>query len=482
MKKNLKYIRSIYALLLVVFALGGCVKDKSTHDLINLNKVEIVDSDTSTRIILQFDTLRIEPIIRQSIPTADSAFNYSWYIRDAAGQKPIIVLDSTRSLKKAIGVPTGSYTVVFEVTEKRTGVMVMKFFPLTVTDRLGTGWLLLEEKDNKGDISVIIPNGEVFHNVYSDLNRGYDLKLPLRQIEITETYSGKKIEILSENDAIQLDYQAMIKQAQFNDYFWSAPQIVKPQYIKSLSLSTKIFINNGLLHMYIEGGFPGDVKYLSELPFINDKGTDYALAPFAIKGPESWDGLTAFSSAYYDTKAKGFVYVTNATVLPTMASFNAPAATAAFDMRSIGMDLLNLDRGYTDQYYNAVFKDNTGNLFIYQINLKVDEPAVGKSAVAEGLKGSTFFVSSQSNQFIYFFKDNIAYLYDIPQNSYGVAGRITPGETITKVKILSNQLLVATWDGTQGHFYIYNINPRGDITLSNKFSDFGKVIDFAYKS
>lgn len=483
MKNATKYNIILALLFFVIWGMTGCLKDDSANSLVPVNKIIIEDTSPGVRTVLQFDTLRIQPVIRQSIQAELSGLRFKWSVREATNyQTAVTVLDSTMYLNKAIGLRKGNYTVVYEVTDMKSGVMSMKYFDLTVTDRLGKGWLLLEEQGGKGDVSVIVPTEEIFRNVYSDLNPQYPLKTPLRQIVVTETYSGKKIDIISDNDAIQLDYAEMIKLLEFKDYFWTTPGVVKPEYYAGLSLTSKIMINDGLLYMYVEGGFPGDVRFLSELPYINNKGTDYALAPFAAAGPEMWDGTTPYGSLYYDKKSKGFAYVTNATMLPSMAAFGSPAPGAAFDMRSVGMEMLSMDAASGPHLYNAVFRDGNSDIYICQIDLDLPDPGVSKIKVSADLSASTLFASSKTNQFIYLVRDNVVYLYDMPLKSYTEAARLPAGETVTKMKVSAGQMQISTWDGKEGRFYLFDIDARGGIRQSKKYGGFARIVDFTYKS
>lgn len=475
-------------LFFIIFAglSTGCVKDNSQYDLHTLNQIQI-EGDEAEITILQFDTLRIDPDIKQTLPVSDADLSFLWYVRNAerGGVEDIIVLDSTRNLKKSIGIKEGRYTLVLKVTEKKTGVMVMKHYPLVVNNQLSSGWLLLQEVGPVGDVSMILPSGQIFHHVYSDLNRNYPLLPPVLQISTAETYlehRPKSIEILTENDAIQLDYSEMLKVSSFDDYFWEVPSVKKPQYFANLDMANNILINDGLLHIFNVGGFPGDIKYLSATPFDGTKGLDYYLEPFSAVGAPAYVGNTPYSYMYFDNKAKGFAYVSGASILPGLYSFPTPTETAAFNMNHIGLDLISLDRGYKAMFHNAIFRDNSNNLHLYQIDLNLTQPAVLKQALGTTLNGSTFFASSKLLQHIYFFKADKIYLYDIPLESASEVSSIPTAETITKVKITADELQFSTWDGTEGYFYIYTIGSRGELVLKQKFSSFGRIVDFAYKN
>lgn len=477
-----KYKIIAAGLLFMAFCNAACVKDKSVHDLFELNTITISDT-TAVETLLQFDSLKISPVLTQSIPVPETELDYSWVIRNGDGYGDVITLDSTRDLNQPIGVKPGDYVIVYRVTVRSTGVSFMKHFPITIINRFSLGWLLLEDKQNVGDMSIILPTDTVFHNVFRDLNRNYELKMPLRKIATSETYSGKSIEIYSQNEAIRLDYDEMVKISSFKEWFWEAPEPVNPEQFANLSMSTNNIINNGLLHIYVAGGFPGEVKYMNALPFVGGKGDNYYLAPFIGVGPQPYTGgNTSYSALYFDKVSKGFVYLSGVSLIPQIQGFNAPGATAAFDMRNIGMDLVSMDRGYKAMFYNAIFKDNSNNQHLYQIDLNSSQPAVLKQALPAELNGADMSVSSRQLQHMYFFKGSSVYLYDIMASSASVIAAIPAGETVTKVKISTSEMQVATWTGSEGKFYTYSIGTRGELTLKKTYTGFGKIIDFVYKS
>jgi len=473
----------IYILFFSFIFMASCVKDDSTHDLETLNQIEINDT-TATGVILQFDTLTIVPEIEQSIPVPEDELLYAWTLRAEDGYGDLVFLDSSRNLHKPIGVLPGDYTVTYRVTVKSTGVMFMKLFPLKVINRFSLGWLLLEDNSGTGDISIVLPNDTVVNHIYSELNPGEPLNMPLKEIGITDTYAGKYINIFSENQGIRLDYDVLLKDSEMKDWFWEAPTNLHPEKFTRLSSSLANIINNGLLHIYVAGGFPGDVKYMNALPFPGGKGADYALAPFIGIGPGPYDGKTSYTGLYYDTKTKGFLYLTGASLIPQFQFFNAPTASGAFNMNEIGKELLSMDLAYKANMYNNVFKDENGELFLYQVELANSEPATlmqNITAVNPSLKGATMFASSVLLPQVYCVKGQDIYLYEIPSNTSTPILSIAAGETITKLKINSTSMQVATWDGAQGHFYIYDIDAYGKLSLSKEFSGFGKIVDFVYK-
>lgn len=472
-------------LLLLMLTLSGCLKDNSNKDVKPINEITISDT-TAVAAVLQFDTLTVKPDIKESIPVGDKGLVYEWSIHqnDSEDAYPVYILDSTRYLHQSIRVKPGIYRLIYKVTVKASGVSYFKFFNLKVINRFSEGWLVMEDLSGKTDMTIILGTDTSFHHIFTELNKDYTLNNPL-QVATTNHYGDKSVWMFGADNAIELEYTQMTKLTDYTRWFWETPAVFHPQKFRQINTGVYILINNGLLHARFAGGFPGDVKYLNTLPFPGGKGDDYYFSSYTGVGPQPYtDEKTPYTAFFYDTKSKGFVYLSGASLIPSLVAFSAPQAGSYFDMRNIGLDLLAMDQGNASYLNNAIFKDN-GNIYLYQIDANRSDPAIAKKLItgdAPELATFSKMTSSRKLQQIYFLVNNNIHLYDIPSGKARVIKAVPAGEQVTYLQCTGNDVMVGTWNGTEGKLYRYKISPLGDFQDVKVFTGFGKIVSMTYKA
>ena len=472
-------------LLLLLLSLSACLKDNSNKDVKPINEITISDT-TAAAAVLQFDTLTVKPDIKESIPVGDKGLVYEWSIHqnDSEDAYPVYILDSTRYLHQSIRVKPGIYRLIYKVTVKASGVSYFKFFDLKVINRFSEGWLVMEDLAGKTDMTIILGTDTFFHHIFTELNKDYTLNNPV-QVATTNHYGDKSVWMFGADNAIELEYTEMMKTSDYTTWFWEKPAVFHPQKFRQINTGVYILINNGLLHARFAGGFPGDVKYLNTLPFPGGKGDDYYFSPYTGVGPQPYtDDKTPYTTFFFDTKSKGFVYLSGASLIPSLVAFSAPPAGSYFDMRNIGLDLLAMDQGNAPYLNNAIFKDN-GQLYLYQIDANRSDPAIGKQLItgdAPELAAFSKMTSSKKLQQIYFLVNSNLYLYDIPSGKARVIKTIAAGEQVTYLQCTGNDVMVGTWNGTEGKLYRYKISPLGEFQDVKIFTGFGKIVSMTYKA
>ncbi|SEW54217.1 PKD-like family lipoprotein [Chitinophaga arvensicola] len=475
----------LYILLLVAFIQSGCLKDNGNKAVTPINVLTITDT-TAVAAVLQFDTLTVKPDIKQALPVDDGGLIFEWSIHqnDSEDAYPVYILDSTRYLHKSISVKPGIYRLIYKVTVKASGVTYFKFFDLKVINRFSEGWLVLEDIGGKTDLTVILKTDTLFHHVFTSLNKENTLDNPV-QVATTNTYGDKQLFLFGANNAIELDYTQLTKLTDYTRWFWETPAVFRPQRFRQISTSVRFIINDGRLTARFSGGFPGEVKYLNTLPFPGGKADDYYFSSYAGVGPQPYTGeKTPYTAFFFDTKTKGFVYLSGASLIPSLAAFNAPTGSSLFDMRNIGLDLLAMDQGNASYLNNAIFKDGS-NYYLYQIDANVSDPAVNKKLItgdAPQLAAFTRMTSSKKLQQIYFLSNGNIHLYDILSGKARVIQAIAAGEEVTYMQCTGDEVMVGTWNGTEGKLYRYTISPLGEFGGVKVFTGFGKIVSMNYKA
>jgi hypothetical protein len=505
MNKKLIYIS--FALVTTLAFLAGCYKDKGNYDYTTINKIIVTDARAASRIfIFQGDTLKLSPTITQTIAT--EGLTYLWFAYNNSSNSPYNLPRDTISRVKDLNYVIDSrifvlgedYRLTLKVTDPKTSVSSFILYDLTISNKLGQGWMLFEEKaSGAGDLSMILPNNSIERNVYSSINPSAPLGKPVAinatSFSITDDLSspGKRIYLLTENDGLELNALTMQKKFPFGYLYFAAPAVVKPTfqgwtaYLSGVNPFQRmgVAVNNGKVHVNLVGGFPG-IKKWGEALSTPDGGFDYDIAPDIA-------GAAAFSATYpivmFDKKYKRFYSVGTT----RLASFPAAASTV-FDMNNVGLDLLKLDSSNVSGVWNAVMKDAT-NPYLLQFKTAATaaDPVITVSKVAinaPGLMNTKVISASTLTPHIYYSSGNTIVKYETTSNTTAEAFSFPAGENVTKLvyqKVVPGtgaaRVVAATWNGTESKVYFFSVSAIGELgaTYTNVFTGFAKIVDMAYK-
>lgn len=499
--------------------LTGCYKDKSTDGLIDINKIGITDSKAAGPLtVFQGDTLVLKPTLSLSLKDKAENLDYSWLQYSSNGNvslaAPRSIIANQCELKLPIapdqytlGEP---YVLRFQVTDKDSGVTYYLNYNIVIGNKYGNGWMILEDKAGRGDLSFIFPDSTVEHNVYTSRNPNAPItgpkKIELTPFVISDDISavGKRLYILADNGSQEYNYLTMTKKFDFSFEFYQAPAILKPQVTVWLSASNGvgnsrsgnlgIVINNNRAHSNLVGGFPG-VKKWGDIALTPAGTQNYSLAPYAAGGPN-------VAAMLYDNTSKRFYNIVAYSATPAAGSltpFANTASSAAFDLNNVGMTEIFQDSADVVHNYNAVMKsdDNQPYLFRFKtVNTSTATPnlSVSKTLMnAPGILNYTAAAGSTNTSHIYYSNSNMLSRYEVSSNSIVETYAFPPSEQITAIKFAKfnlndkatvklARLVVATWNGTEGRIYYFALSQTGAIgSYTRIFPGFGKIVDMAYK-
>jgi hypothetical protein len=496
----MKFNLTISSLLLAVL-MAGCYKDKGNYDYIAINKLSVSDTTNPVNLAITLgDSLKIKPVIEQSITKNEDSLSYEWMVFDnspaSSYAMPKVVLSTSRNLAIVVKDPPfalgQNYRLTYRVTDRNTGVSTAIYYNLTVVNKYATGWLILENKSSVGDLSMILPNGTLERGIYTSINANYPLtnpvKLELTPYQVTDGFSttSRKIYLLTENNGVELSYQTMQRQWDYAYLFYGAPAVIRPSRIAWTmnntynSPSQGVAINDGKVHANLVGGFPGEKKWGAAL--ITAEGDyNYSIAPFIVGG-------TTYTSVVYDKTRKRFYQVGNTalTNFPT-------AASTLFDMNNVGMEMLYMDSANVTRHYNAVMKDSDNKPWLLNFKLAVassDPPEITLQKTqmnAPGVLNMTAMASSTTTPHIYYATGNTVYRYESTSNTTVQQYTFPAGETVTQMKFhrqpgATSLLAAVTWDGTQGRLYFFEVSTVGNFgEYKNRYEGFGKIVDIGFK-
>ncbi len=503
----MKDFKLLYILLALVL-LQSCYKDKGHYDLHPINAITIKDNASGSLIAVEVgDTIKLAPQILQTMPVEEKELEYEWSVYDNSPNSPYnlpnTVIDSTRNLSYVVkGAPFTlgqRYRLTYKVTDKTTGVSSFLLYQLLISNSFREGWLLLEDVDGTTDMSIILPNDTVVHHLYTSTNAAAPLGKPLR-LELTPfgvtddlSASGKRMYIVAEGGAVELNYLTFEKLFDYPQLFFKAPVPADPEYINWRGYlygsrqygGDGIIIDDGKIHYNLVGGFPGAKYWGAELlaPGVN---LDYRIFPF-VAGGINYN--SAYSMVVYDNKNQRF-YAVSSTALN---AFPASASNSLFDMNNTGLEMIYMDSSNVLGEYNTIM-NGAGTPYYLRFSTDATTAApvitLAKATIADAkILQASSWTSSTITPHIYYSIDNHIYRYETTSNTVASIFSFPSGESITKLLYRkgipgsqSPYLLAATWNGSEGKLYLFPVTATGNLSNYTKhYSGFNKIVDISYK-
>lgn len=509
-------IYSILALIGVLF-FSRCSKDDSNKDIIPVNKIGVTDPKSATQIVIfQGDSLKLKPTLSQSMQKNLDQLEFTWILYNSNGAvslaAPRVEMSKDYEFKflvKADPFVLGEpFILRLGVKDKASGVSSYLNYSLLVGNKYGTGWMLLEDKAGKGDLSFVFPDFTAERGIYTDRNSSVitgPKKLEITTFPVTDDISvtGKRLYILADNGSIEYNYLTMVKKFDYGFLFFSVPAVQSPSlltwtsqytYSNVRSPSLGLAINNGHLHSNLVGGFPG-VKKWGDVALNPSGNKNYSLAPYAVGG-ESYPGIV------YDNTEKRFYRIQAYNPNPVAGTLEAfPSGStsgvsdpAIFDMNNVGLTMIFQDSADVVHQYNSIMKsaDNTPYLLRYKTVNTTASPIITLQKTlmnAPGILNFSAAAGSTLTPHIYYGNANVLSRYETSSNAIVDTYNFPAGENITSIKYAKYssdrtgaRLAVATWNGTTGKVYYFTISTTGSIgSYTNVVTGLNKVVDMAYK-
>jgi hypothetical protein len=498
-KLNLRYLPLVIPVIILLL-INSCMKDQGNYAYQNINKVQLTDTLSGEAKLLTVSRLTqfgLTPDVKMSVSTDQSNLTYEWKIRDNNvwnNPMPYTILGTTKNLTvPSLDVAPGIWRIIYKVTDKTTNVSVFLYYNLKVVGDYSEGWLLLEEVSQGGDLAMILPTDKIVRNIYSKENNEFFEK-PCVSLNVGSLLSPKKAFVLTKSKGVEVDYQTYFKLGNFDDWFvtGTAARPVMPQLYKFTSSYYGGLVNNNQFHARIGGGFPGSPAFGGPIPppvEANGFRLDYNIAPLIVGGRGN------IYQVIYDNLQKRFLYLTLNGLTPELRYFPDCVTGDAFDPKSTGMTMLFMGDGSVTYQHLALMKDASNVLYFVRyrsdvLNVTGARFPMEKKAAPTALNGFSTCVNATQLDHMYVGVGNNIYKYDVPANSASIIYTFTNSNEVPVTMRMfnlytKNQLVVSTWDGTQGRVYYFDIAPTGAITgntFSKKFEGFGKIDDIQYKN
>jgi hypothetical protein len=491
---------------------NACYKDEGNYTYRELPDLHV---DTvgipKTITVTQFQTLNVPSRL---IYTGDkSDLDYTWvvvYYIDSRGRS-VDTLATTENLSLSIPTKPGNYTLEFTATNRNTGQSFFQLYRLIVEGAIGTGLLLLYEKNGIVDCDLIktktfvgtLERDTLLRGIFSRINPDYTLKGKPLQILIENLDANlQDIYLVTDEDIIRLFLDDMSIMDRFEELFFDLPEIVKPQGIIYGGGIDFIF-NDGKIHATRLQSF-----YLTgaekEYKFPAATVGDYYAAPY----------IAALSSIHaiigYDQAGMRFRSIASmGTIVDPVASI---VTTNAFDFDNVGKKMIYMGNAFGQCH--AILKNpvEDGKRYLYAMNINAyfsSNFAALATYDISGLPritGAELFTFSTRGPVSFYAVDNKVYrlVYNstdltVQPTAHEAWPYIPANEKITALQLMNHvginvpestqgkYLQVATYNETTGEGKVYLI--QTDIVNGSCLTDpvavyggFGKIGNMAFKS
>ncbi|GEP94291.1 PKD-like family lipoprotein [Chitinophaga cymbidii] len=354
----------LYSLIMALFLLASCYKDKGNYTYDELNKVTIVFEGGNFLSPRASDTLHIQPqlIYRgDTVPSSTLAeiFSFTWYCN---GEQ----ISTGPVLDYAVRDLTGirPYVKVKVVNKKDESTFLEGFYVDAIPEYL-TGWVVLTKKDNRGIISFIDPvTFEITADFYTTIS-GNELGPDV--LEVKEHWMAGSgltnpgnILIVRNDDGgnIELDGTNLGPLYNTNNFFLgnTLPTDFRPRgefYMWDYSM---MLDDNGNIYTrkHVNNAFSQSGVYPNKPMFI----------PNGVKFDKGWTGtyLSGQTILYDKTKGQLFLGSDRGLVLPVNYMPGPPVPPGTTLINAMDKELVYVGRlqqgRFTSSYY-LVFFDGT---------------------------------------------------------------------------------------------------------------------------
>lgn len=476
----MKPYRNIIAFVLLLCLCQSCYKDKGNYELSEINEISFEKVGSDTISVTQFDTIKVETSLKQTLGDNNADLSYKWSVYDFS--PPITggtneILSNSKNLSEICGLGPGNYTLLYTVTDNKTGVSFFKKYFLQVSSAFSEGWLMIGEKaDTKRDLYLLNPNGQIVKDIFSSANPGTELPKGAHTVRVLTTFFGgsQDIFILGEDDAVRVFHTNFMKLNGLKDWYMEVPKINRPQNIMYDQVGSNVmFMNNGMMYSN-----QIDARYAAALP------GDYDFSTYFLPSP------SAEAAIVYDQKAKRFYSINRKTV-----NAFADNPSAQFNMNNVGMTPIFGGTAPGSQY-SFLMKDQLNVPYLLRVSFAGAVSQTKLDQATDILKANQMVFSGLYFH-AYYAVGNKLYLLDIANNKASVVYEFPSGEAITAMSLKQSTsqfvgfpdnnrtLAVGTYNGTKGRVYTFSIDNLGTFVggaHTMMFDSLEKPVTLQYKN
>ncbi|SHM80627.1 PKD-like family protein [Chitinophaga jiangningensis] len=453
---------NIFIGLLGLLAIG-CTKDKSTGVTQQLPAFDVAGVPDTINLYTHQDTLRLSPAV-----ASENTYDYYWtnisanFVSLYGNRNKTDTLAFTKNLELPVKLDPGQYYLIFNVKDKRTGVVKGKEIIFNVSTRNENGWYLIKDNNGKTDVDFIYKTGRIdnwiaFNNGKSlDGNAVKGLFSGELRTTLTSPDLFGGLVVLSENDAAIYRVSNGAQVYGFDSMFFSKPANRNPQNVfQPMPSGNLMLINDNKAYCMTKGAL-----------FTNLPQT-YTPSPLAVVGAMDlgWDiktkSIFCYNGAAYAALAKNGDNLKNMTAdLLWMGGYPGP--------RSVALTLFRLP----DQR-GMLYKLNT----LYGFLLGSDSLIMKRDTLAptHGLMKASKIAGNYDSDYIYYAVGNAIYLTDVTTATERLQVTLPEGEVVTDIQHIkypvpatnvvytTDYLAIATYKDGRYKVWLHKISSIGTI-------------------
>lgn len=463
----------------------ACIDDKGNYTYVDAGELApvAVTGIGSSYTVEMMDTLSLSPVLAEGADEAD--YDYLWYVYASAKSMDTISREKNLSYIVALAPEYDYYRLVFQITNKKTGVYKFYRTTLNVITALAEGWYITKDIDQVTDIDIVSPDGSIARDVLKSINgegvpgegiicadaRSISVYMPVGEEGQSELWKNHDCFYIMTRSTVQLyDVETMLLMQKMEGLFMLMPDVIAPQSVSSTSVG-KVIVNNGVAY--------------SLYTYVDNVGKWGAAIPDPID-PVNMCRSTLGALLVFDTLTRSLKQLNpriNAclAIQPLVLNPAVPGANNMnYDMVFMQEKLGTMQGGV------AIMKElGTGDYYGLTINGLLaggmwENPVAGATMLfnpiathvlippGRNVLDARFYGTHEDMNVLYFSKgDNEAWYYDLVNTSEAKIASFPAGETVTYVNTLSHNtdynLCILTEKDGNWNLYIYDFQPSSPL-------------------
>lgn len=453
------------AYFIIIFFTYSCVKDHSPLEIDKLNVVTIKGiSDTVT--VSMGDTLKINPILEMSA-NSNTSYDYLWYSFTQNMQFSADTLSKEKNLVAPIKLVPGTYTLVYRVMDRNTGIFYKSTVSLVIVNEFTPGIMVLGEDKGKAVLNFLnTATGKYITDVYKKSNNGEELGTNPVSVSYYPKNHSMPGEVLvicrDQRGGVFADPITFSKFRNLKNSFY-----VPFEEASNMDITAYVIMGNNIQDYIIIDGKPhnravntGDVLFK---PALLANGDYHA-------GKIVFNDNNSARPTFYDTIGRRFLAHNN--TFGSLNSFKTSPTDNIIDPNNVGLDIIYGGGAGGTEFFGVFKTPGTENYYLLRMQMdafSLSFTAIDKYVinVDEIKKANTFASSPSLTNYLFYTVGGKCYVFNILTKSGGLLFDMGAEYSINFLEMNNNELKMAFINnyqvGKKAGFATFDITTDGGI-------------------